>query len=61
LNAAELFESSLALIDGVTATACRRARLKPADAEDFARDRSPSDQDRAELIGAHNTPEGLTN
>lgn len=36
LNAAELFESSLALIDRVVVTVCRRARLQPSDAEDFA-------------------------
>jgi RNA polymerase sigma factor for flagellar operon FliA len=36
MNAAELFESHLALIDRVTATVCRRARMFGADAEDFA-------------------------
>lgn len=36
VNAAELFESSLALIERVTATVCRRGRLVGADAEDFA-------------------------
>lgn len=36
MNAAELFESNLALIDRVIATVCRRARLFRADAEDFA-------------------------
>ncbi|HET8773303.1 MAG TPA: sigma-70 family RNA polymerase sigma factor [Thermoanaerobaculia bacterium] len=36
MNAAELFESSLALIERVTATVCRRGRLLGADAEDFA-------------------------
>ena len=36
MNAAELFESSLGLIDRVVAAVCRRARLSGADAEDFA-------------------------
>ncbi len=36
MNAAALFESSLALIERVTATVCRRGRLLGADAEDFA-------------------------
>lgn len=36
MNVAELFESNLALIDRVIATVCRRARLRDADAEDFA-------------------------
>lgn len=36
MNAAELFEANLALIDRVIATVCRRARLVGADAEDFA-------------------------
>jgi RNA polymerase sigma factor (sigma-70 family) len=35
VNAAALFESSLALIERVTATVCRRGRLVGADAEDF--------------------------
>ena len=36
MNVAELFESSLALIDRVVAIVCRRGRLLGADAEDFA-------------------------
>jgi len=36
VNAAELFEVNLALIDRVIATVCRHARLVNADAEDFA-------------------------
>lgn len=36
MDAAELFESQLALIDRVIATVCRRNRLFGADAEDFA-------------------------
>lgn len=36
MNAAELFESNLPLIDRVIAVVCRRARLAGADAEDFA-------------------------
>ena len=36
MNAAKLFETNLALIDRAIATVCRRARLSPADAEDFA-------------------------
>jgi len=36
LNLSTLFESNLALIDRVIATVCRRARLRGADAEDFA-------------------------
>lgn len=36
MNVAELFESSLELIDRVAATVCRRAGVFGADAEDFA-------------------------
>jgi RNA polymerase sigma factor for flagellar operon FliA len=36
MNARELFESSLSTIDSVVAAVCRRARLRGADAEDFA-------------------------
>jgi RNA polymerase sigma factor (sigma-70 family) len=36
VNAAQLFEANLGLIDRVIATICRRARLTGADAEDFA-------------------------
>lgn len=36
MNARELFESSLSTIDRVVAVVCRRARIRGADAEDFA-------------------------
>jgi RNA polymerase sigma factor for flagellar operon FliA len=36
MDAATLFRSRLALIDSVVACVCRRARMRPADAEDFA-------------------------
>lgn len=36
MNSRELFESSLSTIDEVVASVCRRARLRGADAEDFA-------------------------
>ncbi|HEX3577750.1 MAG TPA: sigma-70 family RNA polymerase sigma factor [Thermoanaerobaculia bacterium] len=36
MNPSSLFETNLAVIDGVIAMVCRRARLHGADAEDFA-------------------------
>ncbi|MDP9191525.1 MAG: sigma-70 family RNA polymerase sigma factor [Acidobacteriota bacterium] len=36
MNPRELFESNLSTIDRIVATVCRRARIRGADAEDFA-------------------------